>query len=82
MIGLTGLITGSGWVNLLSGQIHRYRVRFGSATWCVPMNLLGRGTSQLGHTGRERGEASWATPNSARSQFPIKKFFFFFKSVL
>jgi hypothetical protein len=36
----------------------------------VPANPLGR------------GEAGWATPNSARSRFPIKKLFFFFKSVL
>jgi hypothetical protein len=29
-----------------------------------------------------RAVAGWATPNSARSRFPIKKFFFFFKFVL
>jgi hypothetical protein len=29
-----------------------------------------------------RAVVGWAAPNSARSQFPIKKFFFFFKSVL
>jgi hypothetical protein len=29
-----------------------------------------------------RGVAGWAAPNSARSRFPIKKFFFFFKYVL
>jgi hypothetical protein len=29
-----------------------------------------------------RGEAGWAAPNSARSRFTIKKFFFFFKYAL
>jgi hypothetical protein len=29
-----------------------------------------------------RAVVGWAAPNSPRSQFPIKKFFFFFKSVL
>jgi hypothetical protein len=43
---------GLGQVNLLSGRIRRYRVRFGSATWCVPVNLLGRGTGRLGRAGR------------------------------
>jgi hypothetical protein len=73
MIGLTG----SGWVNLLSGQIRRYRVGFGSAMRCTPVNLLGQGTGRLGRAGRARGEAGWAVPNSARSRFPIKNFFLF-----
>jgi hypothetical protein len=75
MIGLTGLIMGSGWVNLLSGQIRRYQVGFESATQCTPANLLGL-------AGRAHGEDGWAAPNSARSRFPIKKFFFFFKFIL
>jgi hypothetical protein len=29
-----------------------------------------------------RAVAGWAAPNSARIQFPIKKFFFFFKTIL
>jgi hypothetical protein len=41
-ISLTGMITGSGRVNLLSGQIRHYRVGFGTTTWCTPMNPLGR----------------------------------------
>jgi hypothetical protein len=72
------LITGSGRVNLLSVQIRCYRVGFGSATWCMPMNPLGRGAGRLDRVGmRVRVEASWAAPNLARSRFPIKKFFFF-----
>jgi hypothetical protein len=43
------------------------------------VNPLGHGTGRLGHAGRARGEAGWAAVNSARSQFPIKKFFFFFQ---
>jgi hypothetical protein len=50
MIGLTG----SGRVNLLLGQIRRYRVGFGSATRCTPVNPLGRGADWLGHAGRAR----------------------------
>jgi hypothetical protein len=41
-IDLTGMITGLGWVNLLSGRIRRYRVEFGSATRGAPANPLGR----------------------------------------
>jgi hypothetical protein len=82
-ISLTALIMGSGRVNLLSGRIRRYRVGFGSATWCAPVNPLGYGTDRLGRAGRARSEAGWAAPNSASSRFPIKKFFFFFfKSIL
>jgi hypothetical protein len=62
MIGLTG----SGRVNLLSGQIRCYRVEFGFATRCAPMNPLGRGAGRLGRAGQARGEAGWAMPNSAR----------------
>jgi hypothetical protein len=29
-----------------------------------------------------RAMAGWAAPNSAQSRSPIKKFFFFFKSIL
>jgi hypothetical protein len=54
MIGLTGMITGSGRVNLLSGRIRRYRVGFGSATWCAPVNSLGRGADRLGRVARAR----------------------------
>jgi hypothetical protein len=43
------------------------------------VNPLGRSDGRLGHAGHARGEAGWATPNSARSRFPIKKIFFFFK---
>jgi hypothetical protein len=66
---------GSGQVNLLSGQIRRYQVRFGSATRCAPANLLG-------HAGRVRGEAVWAAVNSAQKPILNRKLFFFFKSVL
>jgi hypothetical protein len=52
MIGSTGMITGSGRVNLPSCRIRCYRVRFGSATRCVPVNPLGRGDGRLGHAGR------------------------------
>ncbi|WP_428637418.1 hypothetical protein, partial [Shewanella sp.] len=63
MISLTGMITGSGRVNLLSGQIWRYRVGFGSATQCTPTNLLGH---SVGRLGRARVEAGWAAVNSAQ----------------
>jgi hypothetical protein len=71
MNGLTGMITGSGQVNLLSGQIRRYRVRFGSATRCAPVNPLGHGAGRLGHA-----------VDSAQKPNLNKKSFFFFKSVL
>jgi hypothetical protein len=74
--GLTGMITGLGRVNLLSGRIQRYRVRFGSATWCVPVSPLGRGAGRLGHAGRAR------TVDSAQMLILNKKSIFFFKSVL
>jgi hypothetical protein len=53
-ISLTGMITGSGRVNLLSGRIRCYRVRFGSATRCAPVNPLGRDAGRLGRAGRAR----------------------------
>jgi hypothetical protein len=62
MIGLTGMITGSGRVNLLSGQIQRYRVGFGSATRSTLASPLGRGADRLGRASCARGEACWATP--------------------
>jgi hypothetical protein len=51
MIILTGLITSSGQVNLLSGRIRRYRVGVRSGTWCTPVNPLGRGAGRLGSVG-------------------------------
>jgi hypothetical protein len=51
---------GLGRVNLLSGRIRCYRVRFGSAMLCVPASPLGCGAGQLGHVGYVRGEAAWA----------------------
>jgi hypothetical protein len=69
--GLTGMITGSGRVNLLSGGIQRYRVRFGSATRCVPMSPLGRSVGRLGRT-----------VDSAQTPILNKKSFFFFKYIL
>jgi hypothetical protein len=48
------MIMGSGQVNLLSGQIRHYRVGFGSATRCTPVNPLGRGAGWLGHAGLAR----------------------------
>jgi hypothetical protein len=48
------MITGSGRVNLLSGQIRRYRVEFGSATRCAPVNLLGCNAGRLGRAGSAR----------------------------
>jgi hypothetical protein len=51
MIGLTGMITGSGRVNLLSSQIRCYPVGFGSATRCTPTNLLGHDAGRLGRAG-------------------------------
>jgi hypothetical protein len=54
MIRLVGMIMDLGWFNLLSGQIQRYRVEFGSATWHTPTNPLGCGTGLLGHAGRTR----------------------------
>jgi hypothetical protein len=44
--GLTGMITGSGRVSLLSGQIRRCRVGFGSAMRCAPVSPLGRGAGE------------------------------------
>jgi hypothetical protein len=52
--GLTGMITGSGQVNLLSGPIRYYQVGFGSATRCAPTNPLGRGAGRLGLAGPAR----------------------------
>jgi hypothetical protein len=40
-----GMITGSGRVNLLSDQIWRYRVKFGSTTQRAPTNPLRRGAA-------------------------------------
>jgi hypothetical protein len=54
MIGLMGLITGSGRVNLLSGRIRCYQVEFGSATRCAPVNPLGRSAGRLGRVGHVR----------------------------
>jgi hypothetical protein len=51
-IGLTGMITGLGQVNLLSGRIRCYRVGFGSATQCAPVNPLGHSAGRLGRAGR------------------------------
>jgi hypothetical protein len=68
MIGLMGLITGSGRVNLLSGRIRRYRVRFGSATWCAPANPVGRDTGQLGRV----GHACAVRPAGPRRRFGRK----------
>jgi hypothetical protein len=62
MNGLTGMITGSDQVNVLSDRIWLNGSGFGSATQCVPTSLLGRGTDRLGHTGRACGEAGWAAP--------------------
>jgi hypothetical protein len=61
---------GSGQVNLLSGRIWRYRIGFGSATWCTPVSPLGRGASRLGRA-----------VDSAQMPILNKKSFFFFKSV-
>jgi hypothetical protein len=62
MNSLMGMIMGSGQVNLLLGRIQRYRVGFGSTTWCTPVSPLGRGAGWLGRVGRARGEADWAAP--------------------
>jgi hypothetical protein len=42
---------------------------------------LGRGTAGWAAQAA-RTVAGWAAPNSARSRFPMKKFFFFFNYVL
>jgi hypothetical protein len=62
---------GSGRVNLLSGRIWFYQVRFGSATWCAPASPLGHGAGRLGRA-----------VDSAQMPILNKKFFFFFKSIL
>jgi hypothetical protein len=67
---LTGMITGSGRVNLISGQIRRYRVRFGSATRCAPASPLGHGAGWLGHAGhahavRPAGSCHGFGPNAS-----------------
>jgi hypothetical protein len=69
--GLTAMITDSGRVNLLSGRIQRYQVRFGSAMWCAPASPSGRGAGQLGRA-----------VDSAQTSILNKKSFFFFKSIL
>jgi hypothetical protein len=51
---LTGIMTGSGRVNLLSGQIWLNGLGFGSAARCAPASPLGHGTGRLGHAGRAR----------------------------
>jgi hypothetical protein len=60
MNGLTGMITGSGQVSLLSGRIRCYQVGL-SLTAQVQLRYamranepLGRGAGQLGRTGRAR----------------------------
>jgi hypothetical protein len=60
--GLTGTITGSGQVNLLSGRIWLNGLGFGYAMRCVIASPLGHGAGPLGRTGRARGEAGWAAP--------------------
>jgi hypothetical protein len=52
--GLTDMIMGSDRVNLLLGQIRRYRVGFGSATRRAPVNPLGGSAGWLGRVGRAR----------------------------
>jgi hypothetical protein len=66
MIGVTGMITGLGRVNLLSGWIQRYRVGFGNATRCAPVNPLGLDAGRLGRA-----------VDSAQMPNPIKKIFSF-----
>jgi hypothetical protein len=83
MNNLTGMIRGLDRVNLLSGRIWRYRVGFGSVTWCAPMNPLGHGADRLGHAGHARGGGRLGRAEvSAQKLNSNKKFFFFFKSVL
>jgi hypothetical protein len=58
MNGLTGMITGSGRVSLLSGRIQRYRVRLGLTGQFLlryavhAREPLGRGADRLGCAGR------------------------------
>jgi hypothetical protein len=72
-----GVITGSGRVSLLSGQIRRYQVGLsltGQIQLCYAVRtreLLGRGAGRLG-----RAEDAAQKPNSN------KKTFFFFKTIL
>jgi hypothetical protein len=60
MNGLTGVITGSGRVSLLSGRIRRYQVGLGLMGWIWlhyavrAREPLGHGASRLGHAGRAR----------------------------
>jgi hypothetical protein len=49
------MITGSGLISLLSGQIWRYRVGFGFATRVRAHGLLGHGAGRLGRAGRAHG---------------------------
>ena len=65
------MITGSGRVSLLSGQIRRYQVELSSAMQCAPASPLGRGASRLGRA-----------VDSAQMPILNKKSFFFFKYVL
>jgi hypothetical protein len=61
MNGLTGMITGSGRVSLLSGWIWlRYAVRI--------REPLGRGADRLGHAGRARA----GRPTRPRQRFDPK----------
>jgi hypothetical protein len=57
MVALTGMITGSGRVSLLSGRVT-------GATWVHARGLLGRGAGRLGRVQDE--EADWAEPESAQ----------------
>jgi hypothetical protein len=60
MNGLMGMITGSGRVSLLSGQIRRYQVELGLTGWIWlrytvrARKPLGRGVGRLGRPGRAR----------------------------
>jgi hypothetical protein len=49
-----GMITGLGQVSILLGQIQRYRVGFGSATWFSHPQSTGPGRRRLDRAGRAR----------------------------
>jgi hypothetical protein len=77
------MITGLGWVSLLSGRIQRYRVSLSFAKRCAPANrwataLAGWAAQAM----RTRGGRLGRAEDTAQKPNSNKKTFFFLKTVL
>jgi hypothetical protein len=76
------MITGSGRVSLLSGQIRRYRVGLG-LTDQIRLRYVVHAHEPLGRAGHARvGRRAGRVEESAQKLNSNKKIFFFFKTVL